>query len=228
MSKDNQKEDILEECYRLGIEYVNKQKRCLKINTIFSLYTLIMTLIMFISFIQSILIFPLNFAVRILFSINTITTFLLLTFGSVKQIQFLKKWSKLFDDFKKGVQNDNKEVKKVTLTDIFYNQIEFISKFKYFFILVNILFISYFILFPQIFFGLRSWDPRGPPPPNINLAPPLTVIFQQFFDFINFIVVFLYLIYLWYRFLTWNKKKKKVRNYEKDIFKEIMSENDNI
>ena len=99
--------------------------------------------------------------------------------------------------------------KQKSLTSLFYDIVKSMKTIRIIFIIVNINSLYYFIWF--ILWTLSIMEPHHPPPPlHINILNGLSIV-----------GLLIYLIIQWKHFIQWNRKLRKLRFFEKQIFNEI-------
>ncbi len=234
---DNSGMDLMEKIEKGGLTYIKKEQSYIKFSTIFPIYSLLIIIMTLIFIILGAIFMkqgqhppmpdiPLEQVIIIsMIILIPACIFIALFIFSLFQLIFLKKWKtkvQEYDKFKDLNSDDNIEVLKgkkkseyqgkTTLTNLFYDIINYLEKIRVIFIIINVL--SFFYLWWSFrIFALI-----------IHFLVKESVPFFLFFFYFNLsgvIVLLVYLIYMWYHFKRWYKKLKSLKNYEKKIAKEL-------
>ncbi len=226
--------DLLEKAEKGGLNYINKEKSYLKISTVFPIYSLcIITLNILFILIGAIFLrySPLNppvpdltleekLVLGLYLLIPSVVFFILFLF-SIIQFLFLKKWKFKIKEYNQryGMLNSNQNNSNIsesegtsTLTSLFYDIIRHMEKVRWVFYIINILSFFYlwwsFRLFGAIIFLLVK-EVHGFFP------------FMLILNFSSSIVLVFFLIYMWIHFRRWNRKLTKIKEFEKNVSKEL-------
>jgi len=206
-----------------GINYINKYKYYLILSALLPIFLIIIQIInsAFISLIEKSrsLIgfkFMLNFEIHApRFKLITISII-----GLVKFI-YLFNWNRKLIEYQKQYKDfmkNNKSMKEEAfskegflLTKLFYDIISQMKISKGIFILINIFCFVYFFWNFVFFLGC-------PPIPH---PLPSSFCIIGLFNFISTVILIAYLIFEWRHFYCWNKKLKKLSEFEKKIYSEL-------
>ena len=211
-----------------GLDYVKKQKNYLTFSALFPIYTIIIQVINLIFIFQLEAMKPPvgpNPGGPDLFDIiSPILIFLVISLFTIIICAFLIKWRRLLNRYEK----ESKEIRKATskledgdypmgtvsLTHIFYDIIRNMEKIRIIFVILIFFFFFNSIWFVRFFFvRLDQIAPIHP--------PPIQQHFTVFLNFISQISLILYLLFQGRHFHQWNKKLKKLKTYEKKIYREL-------
>lgn len=209
-------DNSLEIIDNLSQNYINKQKYFLRFSSIFPILPIIVNLVTLITFLISRTRTDFFLSVRFLFYVVTFSFFSLISLISIKQAIYLRNWNNTIQEHRKIIKSSECHKKIVTLTDIFYDLINYMKRFKFYFIVLNIVVIIYFCIYP---FTIFKEKPR-PVGEEIRYFPSIYFTLQ-ILNIISFIVIIIYMIYMWYHFLKWNTKLKALRKYEKEMYNEV-------
>ncbi len=206
-----------------GINYINKYKYYLILSALLPIFLIIIQIIntSFIALVEKDI--PLiGFKYLIGFEIFA-PRFKLMTISVIGLVKFiyLFNWNRKLIDYREQYKNfmkNNNSVKEeplpkesFPLTRLFYEIISQMKISKVIFILINVICFVYF--FWNFVFFLVS-----PPIPQ-PLFPLFRII--GLFNFISQLILIAYLIFEWRHFYRWNKKLKKLSNFEKKIYSEL-------
>lgn len=209
-------ENSLETIDNLSQNYINKQKYFLRFSSAFPILPIIVNLITLIAFLMSRTHTEFFLSVRFLFYIITFSFFSLISLISIKQAIYLRIWNKTIQEHRKIIKTSENHEKIVTLTDVFYDIINYMKKFKIYFIILNLVVTIYFCIYPFIIFKEKPQPIGG----EIRYFPSMYFTLQ-ILNIISFVIIILYMIYMWYHFLEWNKKLKALKKYEKEMYNEV-------
>ena len=228
--------DFLEKAEKGGLNYINKEQSYLKISAIFPIYSLAIIIINILvilfgaifltpSHIEPPKVNP-NLSLEQKYFLGFILLipsleFSALSLFSLVQFFFLRKWKiKVYEyhqEFgelksKEGKINGSKAGSVVTLTNLFYDIVKHMEKIKNVFIIINILAFFY------IWWSLRLFGAI------IHLLThEVASIFPYIFilNFSGAFVLIIFLIFMWIHFLPWNRKLKSLKDFEKNVAKEL-------
>lgn len=206
-----------------GINYINKYKYYLILSALLPIFLIIIQIIntSFIALVEKD-ISLIGFKYLLGFEIFA-PRFKLMTISMIGLVKFiyLFNWNKKLIDYREEYKNfmkNNNSVKEeplpkesFPLTRLFYDIISQMKISKVIFILINVICFVYFI-WNFIFFLV------SPPVPPL-LFPLFRII--GLFNFISQVILIAYLIFEWRHFYRWNKKLKKLSNFEKKIYSEL-------
>jgi hypothetical protein len=191
-----------------SVNYIKKEQIYLLWSGIFPVYSICVNLVNF-SFILIAILNNWILIRRLVDILIPIVMFFLITIFSTIQFIFLIKWKNQFNRFQQAPSKPTH--KRVSLTDLFYSIIEFMEKARVFFLLVNLAGLMYFVWGFDFFIT------------GIPLSTSLRIFAQVtwYLNIISFFVLLLYLLYQWYHFVKWNKKLRKIKEFEKKISEEL-------
>ena len=225
-----------------GLKYIKNQQHYIIFSAIFPIYSIVVQLVNII-YTLNMLRFPPPPPNRPIPIFDVLTPFfVLLAFSILALIKFifLLIWNrkvKNYDTFcieisikdkleneAKNIDNlENIKISRITtqnrregepnsLIMLLYDLIDHMRSIRYIFILLNVVFVLYFQWFIRFFLSYLHLIPPGMNPPNI------------LFKILNTIAEFgilLYMIFEWRHFLRWNKKLKKIDEFEKVISEDL-------
>ncbi|MFX0085633.1 MAG: hypothetical protein ACFFAU_08160 [Candidatus Hodarchaeota archaeon] len=158
-------------------------------------------------------------------NIDFITPIVVLLFSLLGLIHFiyLVRWKNNVNRYEEQQQrsieinqdNGLSEI-NITLTQLFYDIIENMETIKKIFIGLNIIFIFYL----QWFFRFFLFELMRIIYPNSILANILGPIIPWLNIILQFLLVF-YLIMNWRHFIRWNRKLNRLKDFEKQIYREL-------
>ncbi len=209
-----------------GLNYIRKTRFYLKISAILPIYTIIIGIINLGFLIYLYTISTESHKVIPIHGIIVFICFISILLISLLQFLFLRKWNlkiKVYNKMIKIEKNDNSNVldeninknikmDEMSLTDIFYEVINHMEKIRKLFIILNI-FSAIYIFYNSLMF-VRLF---------IFIKKAFILIFQtiRYLNLSVAIVLIIYLIYMWHHYIKWNKKLKKLKNYEIMISQEL-------
>jgi len=209
-------ENSLETIDNLSQNYINKQKHFLRFSSAFPILPIIVNLITLITFLMSRAHTEFFLSVRFLFYVITFSFFSLISLISIKQAIYLRNWNNITQEHRKIIKTSENHEKIVTLTDVFYDIINYMNLFKIYFIILNLVVTIYFCIYPFIIFKEKPKPIGG----DIRYFPSMYFALQ-ILNLISFVIIILYMIYMWYHFLEWNKKLKALKKYEEEMYNEV-------
>ena len=209
-----------------GLKYIKHQRNYLIFSALFPIFFIVIQVINFI-FIRSLRMskFPPRpeFRQPLLIDFFTpIFIFLVIFVFTLMNFVFLVSWNKNVHRYEKYQEkiftnstvmpNNEFPEEKITLTILFYKIIQNMKIIRIIFIGFNLICAYYFIWF--IGFFLMRFGSDTPLYPNIQMVTRLLNIIWQ-------VGLIFYLIFEWRHFYRWNKKLKKLKEFEKKIYKEL-------
>ena len=211
-----------------GLDYVKKQNNYLTFSAIYPILTIIIQVINLIFIFQLEAMKPPlgpNPGGPDLFDIiSPIVIFLVISFFTIIICAYLVKWKRLLNRYEKKIKNlreasfiqeeGDYSLGTVSLTHVFYNIIKNMERIRIIFVILILFFFFNSVWFFRFFFvRLDQIAPIHPPP----IQQHFTVIL----NYISQISLILYLLFQWRHFHRWNKKLKKLKTYERKIYKEL-------
>ncbi len=209
-----------------GLKYIKHQRNYLIFSALFPIFFIVIQIINFI-FIRSLRMpkFPPRPEFRQPLLIDFFTPIfisLVIFVFTFMNFVFLVSWNKnvhRYEKYQENIFKNSREMpnnefseEKITLTILFYKIIQNMKIIRILFIGFNLVCAYYFIWF--IWFFLMRFDSITPLYPSIKMVTRLLNIIWQ-------VGLILYLIFEWRHFYRWNKKLKKLKEFEKKIYKEL-------
>ena len=219
-----------------GLYYIKNQRNYLLINAIIPAYCFIVQTInliftfMFILRIEELLqrieeIFPQRRIQKTpFFLIDALTPsllFFVFIIFSIINFIFLVRWRKKVHQYENQQQDASLSEDNVTLTQLFYDIIEIMEKLKKIFIVLNVFFVFYIQWFFRFFLNELLFRKI---PSSTGLIP-FRSVFMPWLNLILQLLLLIYLVMNWRHFLRWNKKLTKLKDYEKQIYRELDLDN---
>lgn len=205
-----------------GLKYIKHQRNYLISKALFPIFFIVVQVINFI-FIRSLRTpkFPPRQPLLIDFITPVFISLVIFVF-TLMNFVFLVNWNKNVHRYEKyqekiftnstTLPNNEFPEEKITLTILFYKIIQNMKIIRTIFIGFNLICAYYFIWF--IGFFLMRYSSVTPLYPNIQMVTRLLNIIWQ-------VGLIFYLIFEWRHFYRWNKKLKKLKEFEKKIYKEL-------
>ncbi|MFW9906080.1 MAG: hypothetical protein ACFFFH_17285 [Candidatus Thorarchaeota archaeon] len=215
-----------------GLTYIKNQRTYLMINAIVPIYCIIvqaMNLIFTFSFILRVEEIPDEFRrprtpFFLLDALTPSLLFIVFIISSVINLYFLLRWRKSIYQYEIQQQIPSPSKGNITLTQLFYNIIDIMENLKRIFIVLNVLFLFYLQWFFRFFSNQLYWNGGGKAPPS-GLVPVESVI-MPWLNVIFQILLLIYIFMNWRHFIRWNKKLAKLKNLERQIYKELELESE--
>ena len=226
IEQEDNKDFLYTKMEKGGLKYIKHQRNYLIFSALFPIFFIVIQVINFI-FIRSLRMskFPPRpeFRQPLLIDFFTpIFIFLVIFVFTLMNFVFLVSWNKnvhRYEKYQENIFKNSREMpnnefseEKITLTILFYKIIQNMKIIRILFIGFNLVCAYYFIWF--IGFFLMRFGSDTPLYPNIQMVTRLLNIIWQ-------VGLIFYLIFEWRHFYRWNKKLKKLKEFEKKIYKEL-------
>lgn len=214
-----------------GLSYIKNQRNYLIINAIVPIYCIIVqafNLLFTLLFILKLgeIVPEFKRAKTPFFLIDALTPsllFLVFIIFSIINLYFLLKWRKIVYQYEYQQQNPDLAEGNVTLTHLFYNIIDIMENLKKAFFALNVFFVFYLQWFFRFFIDQLQVVLWRKGFPSLDLDS-----FRSIQTWLNLILQILLVIYLfmnWRHFIRWNKKLTKLKDLERQIYKELDFDN---
>ncbi|MCF2140133.1 MAG: hypothetical protein K9W44_08775 [Candidatus Lokiarchaeota archaeon] len=215
------------EIENIGLKYVESQEHYLLFSILFPFYSIIVQIINILYTLELVrrppppphpplplidILTP--FIIFLMISLFALLKFIYLLFLK-KKVRKLHQYMIILKNLEK--HEEFEEIENIpSLVKIFYDLINYVKTIRVIFIFVNLAFILYLQWSIRFILTYLHLIPPGPLPSNL------------IFHALNSIAEFGLLIYMvveWHYFLRWNKKIKKLEDFERLIFDEIKYDN---
>ncbi len=209
-----------------GLKYIKHQRNYLIFSALFPIFFIVIQVINFIfirslrmpkfpprpEFRQPLLIdFFTPIFITVVIFVFTLMNFVFLVSWN-KNVHRYEKYQKKISTNSRAIPNNEFPKEKITLTILFYKIIQNMKIIRIIFIGFNLICAYYFIWFLGFF--LIRFGSDTPLYPNLKMVTRLLNIICQ-------VGLIFYLIFEWRHFYRWNKKLKKLKEFEKKIYKEL-------
>ncbi|MHA2246318.1 MAG: hypothetical protein ACXADY_15245 [Candidatus Hodarchaeales archaeon] len=212
-----------------SLSYIKNQRNYLIINAIVPIYCIIVQAFN--------LLFTLFFILRLeeivsefkrprtkFFLIDALTPsllFFVFIIFSIVNFIFLVRWRKKVQQYENQQQDASLSEDNVSLTQLFYDIIDIMDKLKIIFIVLNIFIVFYIQWFFRFFLNELLYGKT----PSFTGFIPIRSVFMPWLNLILELLLLIYLVMNWRHFLRWNKKSTKLKDYEKQIYRELDLDN---
>lgn len=217
------KNEIENDIQQNSLKYLHNQERYLFISILFPIYSIIVQIVNMVYIIKILKRPPppQHPPLPVFDIITPFIVFLMISLFALMKFIFLmllRKKSKNVQNYFNGLDNqnqmkDNEEPREIpSLIKILYDLIKYMNIVRFLFLVINITFVFYLQWSIRFILTYLHLIPPGPLPPNL-----LFHVFNSISEF----GLLIYMFFEWHHFLRWNKKMRKIENFEKLVFEEI-------